>query len=163
MELVSESKPSQLKHELSRALGTRDERVAKKTAAAAVVWAEEIVQRGLAFQKNGPKATLFPSVRKSSKSFNLPTLSGDSVQIFFRVGRWARIPDFKPVFRDIIGLATVWTQPNAFIHLIEWRLPIALTRHQFLVGMDSHEEMSAELAEVILANCTLRNWRTLAR
>jgi hypothetical protein len=54
-ELVSDSKPSQLKHELSKALGTRDERVAKKAAAAAVIWAEEIVQRGLAFLKEGPR------------------------------------------------------------------------------------------------------------
>lgn len=57
-ELVSESIPSQLKHELSKALGTRDERVAKKEAAAAVVWAEELVQRGLSFLKVGSKATL---------------------------------------------------------------------------------------------------------
>ena len=57
-ELVSNIKPSQLKHELSKALGTRDDRMAKKAAASAVVWAEEIVQRGLAFLKEGPKATL---------------------------------------------------------------------------------------------------------
>ena len=32
--------------------------MAKKAAASAVVWAEEIVQRGLAFLKDGPKANL---------------------------------------------------------------------------------------------------------
>ena len=57
-ELVSDSKPTQLKHELSQALGTRDERLAKRAAAAAVVWAEEIVQRGLSFLKEGPRTTL---------------------------------------------------------------------------------------------------------
>jgi integrase len=60
-ELVSESVPSQLKHELSKALGTRDERVAKREAAAAVVWAEGLIQRGLTFLIVGPRATLSPT------------------------------------------------------------------------------------------------------
>jgi len=34
--LMSDTKPSQLQHELSKAPGTRDKRVAKKAAAAAV-------------------------------------------------------------------------------------------------------------------------------
>lgn len=100
----------------------------------------------------GNDAERVASIKRGGKSFNLPTLSGDSVPIFYRVGRWARIPDFRPVFRDIIGLAADWKRPNAFIHLIEWRLPLLLTKHQFFVGMDSHEDMSAELAGVLLAH-----------
>jgi hypothetical protein len=77
-ELVSDSKPSQLKHELSQALGTRDERVAKKAAAAAVVWAEEVVQRGLSFLKDGPKATLsHADIEAMAASYGAELIKGD--------------------------------------------------------------------------------------
>lgn len=57
-ELVSEAKPLQLKHELSMALHTRDEKIAKKGAAAHVGWAVDMVERGLEFLKYGPKAAV---------------------------------------------------------------------------------------------------------
>ncbi len=77
-ELVSDSRPSQLKHELSKALSTRDERVAKKAAAVAIVWAEELVQRGLAFLKDGPKATLTAAdIELMAERYGAELVTGD--------------------------------------------------------------------------------------
>ena len=76
--LVSNSKPSQLKHELSKALGTRDEKVAKRAAAASFVWADEIVQRGLAFLKEGPKATLsHADIELMANRYGATLIAGD--------------------------------------------------------------------------------------
>ena len=57
-EFVSEINPEKLKHELSKALRTRDERLAKRRAAELVGWAEDLVEQGLAFIDKGPRAAL---------------------------------------------------------------------------------------------------------
>ena len=77
-ELVSNAKPSQLKHELSKALGTRDDRVAKRAAAASFIWADEIVQRGLAFLRNGLKASLSPAdIEAFAERYGANLIKGD--------------------------------------------------------------------------------------
>jgi hypothetical protein len=57
-ELVSEVKPEQLKNELSKALDTRDERLAKRRAAVEVIKAEDLIRRATEFLQNGPRASL---------------------------------------------------------------------------------------------------------
>lgn len=57
-ELVSESNRERLKHELSQALGTRDEREAKRRAAVEVARVEGIIQRAREFLVNGPRKNL---------------------------------------------------------------------------------------------------------
>ena len=57
-ELVSESKPDHLKHELTKALGTRDERLAKRGVAVELVRVEDLIKQALDFIESGPPKTL---------------------------------------------------------------------------------------------------------
>jgi hypothetical protein len=57
-ELVSEANREKLKHELSRALGTRDEREAKRRAAVEVARVESMIQQAHEFLVNGSKKNL---------------------------------------------------------------------------------------------------------
>ncbi|WP_291206838.1 site-specific integrase [Hyphomonas sp.] len=55
---MSEVKPEQLKNELSKALDTRDERLAKRRAAVEVVKAEDLIRRATEFLQKGPRASI---------------------------------------------------------------------------------------------------------
>lgn len=76
--LVSETKPHQLKHELSKALGTRDERVAKREVARLIGWAEGLIAEAQRFLKDGPPRSLSKAVIEAmAASYGASLIKGD--------------------------------------------------------------------------------------
>lgn len=77
-ELVSESSREKLKHELSRALGTRDEREAKRRAAVEVARVEGVIQQAREFLLHGPKKVLSAAdIRLTAERYGVGLIVSD--------------------------------------------------------------------------------------